>query len=338
MAPYLKLFCTLPCVVTSWQMQSLRSVRPTSLLSMMSSSSDSIAQATVVGGTGLVGSRVCKMLSEKGISVTSVSTSGSIPAWCKDEAWSSEVVWKACDLLAANDEALDQAIGQPNAIISCVGAIGTDIDKLVKGNGEANVAAFSSAKRGGKLQFAVFVSVASEVAACEEKWLPKFFKGYFDGKKMAEKAALDAVDGDESRLCLIKPTFIYGGDSFGALPPRVTTEYGSFIEELLSLPVFKFLADATPGLIKVALRPPSSADAVAASCTSAALGEEYVIGKILDGTADINQATNQPPTTGLSDALEWTKEKAVDAFEWAKVEVPKAIDSAQKKIEEVQKK
>ena len=50
--------------------------------------------------------------------------------------------------------------------------VGTDADELLKGNGNANVAAFNSAKRGGNLQRVAYVSVSSEVDACKENWLP----------------------------------------------------------------------------------------------------------------------------------------------------------------------
>jgi len=39
----------------------------------------------------------------------------------------------------------------------------------------------------------------------------------------------------------------------------------------------------------------------------------------------------------LTDAITWSKEKLIDFYGWAKVEVPKALDSAQKKIDELQK-
>lgn len=146
---------------------------------------------------------------EKGASVTSISKSGAIPKWCQDEEvslciepdsvqqlcictnvliysitysynaiqikWTKKVEWKRSDLLAGGD-ALDQAVGSPDAVVSCVGVVGTDPAKLLAGNGEANVAAFHSAARGGKLQRAVYVSVGSEVDACKENWLPEFFK------------------------------------------------------------------------------------------------------------------------------------------------------------------
>jgi nucleoside-diphosphate-sugar epimerase len=274
---------------------------------------------------------VCKSLVEKGAAVISVSKTGNIPEWCKGESWTNEVKFIALDLEVADEATIDGAIGSPDCLVSCLGVIGTDPQMLMKGNGNTNCAAFSSAKRGGKVSRAVFVSVGSEVIACEENWLPEFFKGYFDGKKMAEQCALDSVDGDNSRVCLVKPTFIYGGDSFGVLPPRVTAEYGSFIEELLSLGLIKTLADITPGLIKVALRPPSSVEAVADACVSAALGGA-ALGKTLDGGAEINEITNQSAATGLTDAIEWLKVNTGKFIDWAKEEVPKVV----KKIEEMQ--
>lgn len=292
---------------------------------------------TVFGGTGFAGSRVCKLLVEKGASVTSVSKSGTAPKWCAGEEWTSKVEWKSADLLSGDEASLDGAVGSPDAVVSCVGVVGTDPDALLRGNGDANVAAFASAKRGGKLQRAAYISVGSEVDACKENWLPEFFKSYFEGKIVAEKAALDALDGDSSKLCLVKPTFIYGGTEFGLLPPRVNYEYGSGVEELLMLPPFRFLADVTPGLIKVALRPPVCVDSVAAACAKAAADESGSALPVLDGTDDINAYSGQPKSTGLTDALEWSKGKAIEFYDWAKVEVPKAIDAVQSKIDETKK-
>jgi len=50
-----------------------------------------------------------------------------------------------------------------------------------------------------------------------------------------------------------------------------------------------------------------------------------------------NPQLPQPKSTGLTDAITWSKEKLIDFYGWAKVEVPKALDSAQKKIDELQK-
>ena len=108
---------------------------------------------------------------EKGASVTSISKSGTIPTWANNEEWTDNVDWRSADLLSSQ-ETLDSAVGTPDAIVSCVGVVGTDADELLKGNGNANVAAFNSAKRGGNLQRVAYVSVSSEVDACKENWLP----------------------------------------------------------------------------------------------------------------------------------------------------------------------
>ncbi|KAL3762322.1 hypothetical protein ACHAW5_006322 [Stephanodiscus triporus] len=303
-------------------------------LLLSSLSPGSSLSVTVFGGGGFTGSRVCKILVEKGAKVTSISRTGTPPKWCAGEEWTKGVDWRSADLLSADPASLDGVVGSPEAVVSCVGVIGADVEFLRRGNGDANAAAFGSAKRGGRLRRAAYVSVGSEVDACKESWLPEFFKGYFDGKLEAEKAAFEAVDGDASRVCLVKPTFIYGGTDFGLIPPRVNYEYGSGVEELLSLPPFKFLADVTPGLIKVALRPPVCVDSVAAACARAAMDESGSILPVLDGTAQINEYSGQPKATGLTEALEWGKEQAIKFYDWAKVEVPKVIDSVQSKIQE----
>ena len=275
-------------------------------------------KVTVVGGSGFVGSRVCKILVGAGAEVTSVSKSGKIPKWAADEEWTSSVKWVAVDLLGADDEAIDAAMGSPSSVISCVGAVDSDPMVLHRGNGLANVNAFASAQRAG-VKRTVYVSVSSEVAACEESWLPfakEEFSAYFAGKAEAEDAASSAVANDATKLCIIKPTFIYGGKSFEVpLPgkfvaPRVSSDYGYFVEELLAFAPVQALADAAPGLIKVALRPPVSVEAVATACAFAALGElttgqatRRAVGT-LDGTVAIKAAAGEVPATGIREGLD----------------------------------
>ena len=288
-------------------------------------------KVTVVGGSGFVGSRVCEKLISKGAEVTSVSKTGRAPS---AEPWTSSVSWRAVDLLNADEAAIDSAIGSPDAIISCVGVVDSDKAVLKQGNGAANVNAFASAKRAGAKR-SVYISVASEVAACEENWLPfakDEFSAYFAGKKLAEQAAADAVNNDATKLCVIKPTFIYGGDAFEIpLPgkfvaPRVSAAYGRGVEEVLSLGPIQALADVLPGLAKVALRPPVSVEAVAAACVNAALGElttgdatRRAVGT-LDGTEAIRAAAGELPPKDLSDGLDRALDElgnlTEDLFKW----------------------
>lgn len=151
-------------------------------------------------------------------------------------------------------------------------------------------------KKSGVRKF-VYVSVASEVANCFPAWLPSFFGGYFDGKAQAEEAITDAVG--EGNACFVKPTFIYGGESFGLFPPRVNGAYGAAVEELLMLQPFQAAANVLPGLIKVALRPPVSVDAVAGACAAFVVGDTDAT--TIDGTVAINAAARQPDATGLTD-------------------------------------
>jgi hypothetical protein len=64
---------------------------------------------------------------------------------------------------------------------------------------------------------------------------------------------------------------VTGGDEFSATPPRVAAGYGGFVEAVLSLGPVRALADALPGVLALALRPPVSVDAVATAAAGAGL-------------------------------------------------------------------
>ena len=206
------------------------------------SSTRSIKAVTVLGGTGFVGSRVCQLLAnQEGIeTVISLSQSGTIPAWCtahKDEAEDpaaaasknqNKMVWTAIDLLTASEHELDTAMGTPDAVISCLGTIGTDPILLRQGNGVANVNGFESAQRcttttTGVVPAIAYVSVCTEVRDCQAAgWLPKFFTGYFEGKTLAE----DAAKRCGQAVTIVAPTFIYGTYYYGSrLVDMLFTEY-----------------------------------------------------------------------------------------------------------------
>lgn len=235
--------------------------------------------------SGFVGSRVAKYLVENGAEVTSVSKSGAPPKDAVNEPWAKSVNWVANDFTRGPLEGLDAAIGDPEVFVSCVGTIGFDRQGLAVGNGKANADCAKVLQKKG-VQRIAYVSVSQELFD-SSGWLPAFFTGYFEGKRQAE-AALKEV----APTTIVRPTFIYGGDSFAIAPPRVTGEYGAFIEGLLSAAPFTTLANLLPGLLKVALRPPVSVDAVAAACARAAMG--MVEAEELDGTVAINAAADLP--------------------------------------------
>ena len=146
----------------------------------------------------------------------------------------------------------------------------------------------------------VLVSVASEVAAAKG-WLPGYFEFYFKGKAMAEAAVTEAAG--EGNAYVVKPSFIYGGDSFELFPPRVASGYGAAIEEILSNAIITKIADVLPGLLKVALRPPSSVDAVAEACVRCAVGDCATT--VLDGTVAINDAAGADKATAAGVLRGW---------------------------------
>ena len=254
------------------------------LLILLSAVASGALKVTVAGGSGFVGSRVCKYLVEHGAEVTSVSKSGVAPDGAGP--WASSVTWVANDFNRGSMEALTAALGEPDAFVSCVGSVGFDRQGLMLGNGRANADIAKALGKIGGVQRIAYVSVSEELFD-SKGWLPDFFLGYFEGKRVGE-AAFDGV----ASTCIVRPTFIYGGDAFGIAPPRVTAEYGSFVESVLSNAAFTALADVLPGLLKVALRAPVSVDAVAAACARAAIGE--IDQTVLQGTETINAAADLP--------------------------------------------
>ena len=104
-----------------------------------------------------------KSLVESGNTVTAVSKSGAAPAWAAGEAWASEVTWVSNDFTRGSRQALEAAIGEPDALVSCVGAVGFDRQALILANGKANADIASAAAKLPNLQSVVYVSVSNEV-------------------------------------------------------------------------------------------------------------------------------------------------------------------------------
>ena len=80
------------------------------------------------------------------------------------------------------------------------------------------------------------------------------------------------------------------------------------------------VADKTPGVLKVAFRPPVSVDAVAGACVQGILTKpQHGAGKtvtLLDTAHDSNALAQHPPATGITDAREWTVQTTTGLSEW----------------------
>ena len=55
----------------------------------------------MVGGSGFVGSRVCKLLVERGADVSAVSQSGAPPEWCANADWAKVLATPETQVITA---------------------------------------------------------------------------------------------------------------------------------------------------------------------------------------------------------------------------------------------
>ncbi|CAB9506842.1 expressed unknown protein [Seminavis robusta] len=234
---------------------------PTTLLAA-SNNNNKGNKVLVLGGTGFVGSRVVQQLESLGVTVVATSTDG------RDGT-------VALDFTQQDPTAMQQTVQKlakgSVAVVSCIGAIGTDNDKAINaGTGYA----VQAAKKAGVDRF-VYISVAPEVKEFAQDF--DFLKDYLEGKSFSQ----DTIESTASLYTIIQPTFIHGGDEFKINPPRVAGFYGSFVEAVLSSGPLRALMNVAPeGFIKIALKPPVSVDAVAQAAVAGALGE--VDDKFLD--------------------------------------------------------
>ena len=228
----------------------------------------------VVGGSGFVGSRVCDKLTAAGVAdVVVVSKSGGSSGGVKCDLSSDECVASLTETMRGAD-----------AVVSCVGVFKPgDDDFMREGNGAYNVRVVDAAKAAGVKRF-VYVSVASIVPeALGGAESAPVMKGYFAGKKMTEDAIANAFDDDN--VCLVKPSFIFGGDTFGLNPPRVTQQYGDVLTKILGSGFVKGIAEKSPGPIALTLAEPVAVDDVAGAGAAGGMGRNSSMS--CDGTDEI---------------------------------------------------
>ena len=211
----------------------------------------------VLGGTGLVGAEVVKQLQRLGVNVVATSRDGRDGTVAMD--------FTRVQNVATNIEELSKGC---QAVISCVGAIGTEQDALV--NSATGLAAAGAAAAG--VDHFVYISVAPEVRDFAKNF--DFLKNYMDGKAFSETSIQTYFGKAGKSYTIIEPTFIYGGDEFKVNPPRVATPYGQFVESILSSTPLRAVTSIAPeGFLKIALEPPVSSLAVAGACVAGAFGK-----------------------------------------------------------------
>ena len=246
---------------------------PRVVRAVASDASKAPAKVVVVGGSGFVGSRVCDKLRAAGVAdVVSVSKSGGNGGVAIDLSSDACVT------------ALTDAMKGADCVVSCVGVFKPgDDDAMREGNGTYNVRVVDAAVA-AKVDRFVYVSVASIVpdALGGAESVP-VMAGYFAGKKMTEEAVANAFE--DSNVCLVKPSFIFGGDAFSVNPPRVTQQYGDVLVKILGSGFVKSVAQRSPGPIALTLAEPVSVDDVAGAVCAGVFGRNQKMS--CDGTDEI---------------------------------------------------
>ena len=232
----------------------------------------------VLGGNGFLGSAICSRLGELGISHVA-------PSHDELDITASDVELKIADICLKN---------ACTSVISTVGSINSPDDEIVNAaSGKAAV----GARMGGASKF-VFIGNDDSVRELSQS-IP-FLKGYAAGKEQAEAKIRETFG--PSDYCIVQPTFIYGGDSFGMNPPRIASSVGQIADELLGLYPVQAIADALPGVLGVALSPPVSRERVASAAVNAALGLNG--DKVTLAGTDIVSVAPRRPSKRLLGAIE----------------------------------
>ncbi|KAL9267133.1 hypothetical protein AKJ16_DCAP14347 [Drosera capensis] len=255
----------------------------------------------VLGGSGFVGSAICKAAVSKGIEILSLSRSGR-PSY--NDPWVDQVSWvPGMYYLLSFDEAIqinqsykhnndddddvtfenrvscltpvlcagdvfyvnwDEVLVGATAVVSTLGGFGNE-EQMKRINGEANVVAVNAAKDYGVPKF-ILISV-------HDYNLPPFLlqSGYFTGKRKAESEVLSKYP---NAGVVLRPGFIYGKrkvdgfeiplDLIGEPLERFLRATENFTRPLSSLPASDLL-----------LAPPVSVDDVALAVVNAIRDDDF---------------------------------------------------------------
>ncbi|KAJ7953404.1 NAD(P)-binding Rossmann-fold superfamily protein [Quillaja saponaria] len=215
-------------------------------------------RVVVLGGSGFVGSAICKNAVSKGIEVISLSRSGRPTS---PSPWVDQVTWIPGDVFYVN---WDEVLVGATAVVSTLGGFGSE-EQMRRINGEANVVAVNAAKEYGIPKF-ILISV-------HDYNLPSFLlsSGYFTGKRKAESEVLSKYPNSG---VVLRPGFIYGKrrvdgfeiplDWIGEPVERILRATENFTKPLSSLPASDVL-----------LTSPVSVDDVASAAINAISDDDF---------------------------------------------------------------
>ena len=104
-------------------------------------------------------------------------------------------------------------------------------------------------------------------------------------RSAASKTGCVVRASSASGVCIVKPSFIFGGDAFSVNPPRVTSQYGDVLVKILGSGFVKTVASKSPKPIALTLAEPVSVDDVAGAVCSGVFGRNPSMA--CDGTDEI---------------------------------------------------
>ncbi|GAY57488.1 hypothetical protein CUMW_179820 [Citrus unshiu] len=204
-------------------------------------------RVVVLGGSGFVGSAICKAAVSKGIEVRT-----SYLLW---------VMGRSRDVFYVT---WDEVLTGATAVVSTIGGVGSE-EQMLRINGEANVVAVNAAKEYGVPKF-ILISV-------HDYNLPSFLlsSAYFTGKRKAESEVLSKYPNSG---VVLRPTFIYGKrkvgdfeiplDLIGEPAESILRAIENFTKPLSSIPASDLL-----------LAPPVSVDDLALAVLNAVVDDDF---------------------------------------------------------------
>ncbi|KAH9753372.1 NAD(P)-bd dom domain-containing protein [Citrus sinensis] len=220
-------------------------------------------RVVVLGGSGFVGSAICKAAVSKGIEVISLSRSGR-PTY--SGSWHGSNKFQSLDCNAGDVFYVnwDEVLTGATAVVSTIGGVGSE-EQMLRINGEANVVAVNAAKEYGVPKF-ILISV-------HDYNLPSFLlsSAYFTGKRKAESEVLSKYPNSG---VVLRPAFIYGKrkvgdfeiplDLIGEPAERILRAIENFTKPLSSIPASDLL-----------LAPPVSVDDLALAVLNAVVDDDF---------------------------------------------------------------
>ncbi|KAH9753374.1 NAD(P)-bd dom domain-containing protein [Citrus sinensis] len=243
-------------------------------------------RVVVLGGSGFVGSAICKAAVSKGIEVISLSRIVVIEntifssivfllfsfiifglkskTFITSQHGSNKFQSLDCnagDVFYVN---WDEVLTGATAVVSTIGGVGSE-EQMLRINGEANVVAVNAAKEYGVPKF-ILISV-------HDYNLPSFLlsSAYFTGKRKAESEVLSKYPNSG---VVLRPAFIYGKrkvgdfeiplDLIGEPAERILRAIENFTKPLSSIPASDLL-----------LAPPVSVDDLALAVLNAVVDDDF---------------------------------------------------------------